>query len=270
MRENHRCARNNHCAHRQKITPPPTCDQCQCHAHGAGHPCSIDGGCGHLHDTNPRLAGVYLPTPAGLCETCTQHVTQALRQLPMDYVELDTIMATTGTFMSEMVVSSRELPIPIRVSIDTLQRAITHEAEAWVEPLAEQLGIRWDTQQARDSRPGHSLQRASRILAHSVPALLMLPEQTYRHHSEPDLIDRDGLDGALELLWLHDLVRIVAGRNALTHRLPAPCPACGGLTLVRLNGADHVECERCHDRWTEDDYRRLCLVLASDYTRAVA
>ena len=272
MRETHRCGRNNHCADRVRITPPPVCDQCECHAHGPGHPCSIEGGCGHLHDTTPRYVGVRIDTEAGLCGICVQHVTLAIQQLSADYTELNTLLgrAIGNGALVELVSSSRELPIPIRANIEALQAAIVHETVAWAEPVAEKLNVHWDSQKARDSRARHTLQRAVQLLGHSIPTLLALPEQTYRHHSGPELVDRDGLDGALELLHLHDLTRIAAGRNQLIHPLPAPCPNCGQLTLTRDNGVDHVECAYCHKRWTEDEYRLHTLVLVHHHRTATA
>jgi len=239
MRDDHRCARDHRCANREKISPPQVCDECECH--GPGYPCSIEGGCGHLHPTEKRTVGARIDVLVGLCGSCGNHVAQALRELPMDYVELSTLLGERGgNPAADVVLSSRDLPIPIRTSIYDLQTAICHEATSWAEPIAEHLGIGWDTQRARDSRPGVTLQRASRLLTHAVDTLLGLPAQTYRDHSSPDWVDRDGIDDALELLRLHDLVRLAAGRTALVHQLPAPCPSCNSLALVRRNGADHV------------------------------
>jgi hypothetical protein len=273
MRDDHRCARNDRCTYRctyrEKIDPPRVCDECECHGHGPGYPCSVEGGCGHLHPTEKLTVGARIEAAAGLCVSCHRHVEQAIRELPMDYVELSTLLGGRGgNPAADVVLSSRDLPIPIRVSVHDLQSAICHEASSWAEPVAEQLGVEWDTQRARDSRPGVTLQRAARMLTNAVETLLALPVQTYHDHTSADWVDRDGIDGALELLRLHDLVRLAAGRTALVHQLPAPCPSCNTLALVRHNGADHVECEHCRDLWTETDYRRLCLVLANDYAAA--
>jgi transposase-like protein len=109
-----------------------------------------------------------------------------------------------------------------------------------------------------------TLQRACRILEHRVDVLVSLPLQVTRWSLTSDWVERDGLEGALEMLRLHDLVRSVAGRTELVHKLPAPCPSCDRLALIRANGSSTIECEACHRRWTEQDYERLCLVLAAD------
>jgi len=56
-----------------------------------------------------------------------------------------------------------------------------------------------------------------------------------------------------------------AGLDRLIHRLPAPCPSCDTLALVREDGSDQVECRACNRVWPEHDYRRLVLVVAQDY-----
>mgnify|MGYP003576021883 CR=1 FL=1 len=69
---------------------------------------------------------------------------------------------------------------------------------------------------------------------------------------------------AADLVELVGKVRRATGDTRLVHKLPAPCPDCDLLSLIRLDGADHVECENCHRLWTEGDYQRLCVVLAAE------
>lgn len=52
------------------------------------------------------------------------------------------------------------------------------------------------------------------------------------------------------------------GTDPLVHRLPAPCPSCDTLALVREDGEDQVSCRVCHNAWTEERYRLLVRVLA--------
>lgn len=56
-----------------------------------------------------------------------------------------------------------------------------------------------------------------------------------------------------------------AGLDRLVHHLPVPCPTCDVRALVREDGADQVDCGACGRVWTEDEYRRLVVVVASDY-----
>jgi hypothetical protein len=262
----YRCARIKRCPASEKIDPPQVCDECECHGHGPGYPCTIEGGCGHLHLKGKVDVGARISQERGLCLSCTAHVEDALTGLLGDYVELETLLGVSGDQMvSDTVSATRDLPVPLRVSIIDLQMGIVHEAVSWAEPVAERLGINWDTQNARDSRPGPQLQRALALLGKAVSVLLALPDQDHRCWRSGDWLQRDGVAGALELLGLHSLVRAVAGRSKLVHDLPAPCPRCDQLTLVRHDGDDHVQCEICRAQWPEEDYKRLCLVVADDY-----
>lgn len=279
----HRCARDQQCVN---VTPDTGQTrygdaECPCECHGMPTPyalCSFDEGCGHFHHeiemepaADAPLCGGAILTPEGLCEGCTRRVASALAELPTDYVELNLLLASgeSGIF-TDIVTGTRELPIPIRVSVEALQASIVHEAQAWAEPVAERLGIDWDTARVAHCRPGHTLQRASQLLANAVGTLLALPAQEYRHHATGEWHELDGIDGAIELLRLHDLVRFVAGKTKLVHRLPAPCPRCERMSLVRHNGSEVVQCEGCGVRWGFDDYTRLTLILAEDYREFAA
>lgn len=54
--------------------------------------------------------------------------------------------------------------------------------------------------------------------------------------------------------------------DRLVHDLDPPCPACDHRTLRRDDGDDHVRCSNrdCQETWTEVEYQRLVLILASD------
>lgn len=264
-RRPYRCARGHRCHNAAPVVAPCPCE---CHGMPAQYArCDVEGGCGHLHepDEAAELEGGPILTHAGLCDACARRVEQALAELPVDYVELHHLLASGESGLTEVIVSgSEELKVPLRLSVEALQSSMVHESVSWAEPVAERLGIDWDSDAAKHSRPGFVLQRASRLLGNALDALLALPGQEYRHHSSGEWVERDGIGGALELLRLHDLTRFAAGKTKLIHRLPAPCPRCEAMTLVRHNGDDQVQCEQCGVRWPEKDYRRLTLVLADD------
>lgn len=58
------------------------------------------------------------------------------------------------------------------------------------------------------------------------------------------------------------LKRVRADR--LVHELDPPCPGCDLRTLRRDDGDDHIHCTNCREVWTEVEYQRLVLILASD------
>ena len=205
-----------------------------------------------------RRLGAQIPAIHGLCDACTRAVTHAIRHLPGDVVELTTLLGNSSSTAEVFVDGSRDLPVPIRLGVEALRTEIDDELQAWVEPVAEHLGIDWDTLAARRSRVAVRAKRAADTLAARVDVLLALPEQEHPAWAdgEPvwdpafhpdrvqDTVVRDGIAGGLALLELHRRAYAAAGRTELVHRLPVPCPWCDHMTLVRRNGAAEVTCER--------------------------
>lgn len=237
----------------------------------ADHRCHRADRCREAERVDGDLRGARIHTEQGLCLTCTRIVEQAIAELPRDYVDLTTALPRTDIGTNDLVVTSPELPTPLRISIAALRHEIVHTAVIWAEPVAVQLGIDWDTQlMDRHARPGWVLQRATRILTGALPALLSLRAMEVQTWSDNGWYwqcePADGLDGALSLLRCHHITHAALGRTRLAHHLPAPCPSvyCGAMALVRYDGADNVCCEHCHREWSEQDYKRLTLVLASE------
>lgn len=266
----HRCARNERCSNRVRIDHDPACT-CQCHGQNAlDATCDVEGGCGSNTEGLAWFEGGAILTPTGLCEACATRVAKALEELPLDYTELHLLLASGESgITSDVVTGSRELQVPIRVSIEALQASMVHELQVWALPVARTLRIAWDANQGLECRPGWVLDRAVRLLTRALNTFLGLPERTYRYALDGQLITRDGIGGALELMRMHDMVRFAAGKTKLIHELPTPCPRCEYHTLVRYNGTDHVLCENCALRWPEEQYKRLCLVTAGDYDEPV-
>jgi hypothetical protein len=283
-RESRRCARNERCADREKVTEVDISQcECDCHGHGLDYPCSIEDGCGFQHKETKRWAGCQLNAEQGLCEMCETHVSQAVRHLIGDYVELTSLLGTSGAASDAQVKFSRELRIPLRLAAKTLQEAILEETSTWLPTLTEALGMDWYTStEERIYRAQVRVHRASRILTHTVSQLLKLPPQevpAWDSNGMPlldetfeyqDAVELDGIDAALRLLRLHELTKVVAGRTELVHELVTPCPRCNRIALVRYDGTTEVTCRGCHDTWPEADIKRLCLVLASDERRLIA
>lgn len=281
---------------------------CACHSTYDGA-CSIPGGCGsvgcdyaahsgaserrcgrgdHCQDREPqrdvdgRHTGTWLPrridTARGLCDTCTRTVTYALHHLTGDVVELTMLMARPTINMGLLVASSPELPVPIRLGLEALRAEIDSELQAWAEPVAEVLGVDWNTSAMQRSRLAVRVQRAAHLLANAPDVLLALGEQEHPAWAdgEPvwdhnlgcqDTTIRDGVAGALDLLNLHRRAYAAAGRTKLVHRLPTPCPWCDYLTLIRHNGADEVTCENCHKVIEEKHYSWFVAVLVREQQR---
>jgi ribosomal protein L37AE/L43A len=58
----------------------------------------------------------------------------------------------------------------------------------------------------------------------------------------------------------------VLGWDRLVHRLPAPCPYCDTLTLIRRDGDSLVRCTICHRSWIEAEYRHFVRMLVEEVT----
>ncbi|PXY25159.1 hypothetical protein BAY59_24345 [Prauserella coralliicola] len=211
------------------------------------------------------MLGARINTEFGLCPTCTRHVERAIAELPRDYVELSLQLGKTGSPVGDKVSGSRDTPTPIRLGVEATMRAIAHEAQVWAESVGEVLNTAWDTQTARDSRPGAVLQRACTLLAGSVSALLALRGVDHLVGDDRDgyvPVTRDGVDGALVLADLHQRARFILGKTRIVHRLPAPCPRCESTALERPDGSDTITCSACLRVYSWDEYQRLCCALA--------
>lgn len=77
---------------------------------------------------------------------------------------------------------------------------------------------------------------------------------------------QDAVNTAEELVELHRLAYIGTGRHRMAEKLPAPCPNCDTLQLVREVG--QVSCMECGLRFPDEEYPRLALILAEDVRRA--
>jgi hypothetical protein len=262
----------------------------------------IGGGGLHLPD--------WATTPGGLCRTDTTKTLRAVEQLPRDYLELGLLLAKTGSRVDAPTGGTRERPVPLRLGVLTLQEEITAEVELWAEAVADQHGLPWHSQNARTARATHAgraLAAGCTLLSTRHDALLALPPVGHLAWapSEPrvqratcpgghwhtdggvctdvhvrevwgddrrEWQERDGVDGALALLALHERVEQVEGRTHRAHRLWSPCPepTCQALALERPEGAGHVYCRRCGHREPLERYEERADVLAKAYEGSAA
>jgi len=275
--------------------------RCPCRCHGQSSTfgaCSVHGGCGHLHhghdvddpsllcyrgtsctDTRKRTATnrdgstsrVRVPArataPGLLCRMDTTMTRVAIEQLPMDYLELSTILGKT-TNIELPASGSCELPVPIRLGINALAAAILDELERWAEVVADDAGFWYYPSGSQHERLRYSV---GWILGR-YQRFLVLPAAW--HHrldpTDPLVSGKDsstyalesGLDGALRLLALHEQTTAVAGRLHRAERLQAPCQKCQRRALEHDEGSSHVECRRCGDRMPLKTYDQLASILA--------
>lgn len=209
--------------------------------------------------------GAAVNTSAGLCIADENHVRRAIADLPEKYVRLHLHLgrATSGT--AEFATGTKELPVPLRLDVEALQAEIVAEAVRWAEPVAEAVGIDWDTQAVRDSRPGPVLSQACGLIVGHMAVLLALrgvAQVVWDEHHHRTVLERDGVDGALRLLDLHHRAGRLLAVDRKVYRLPEGCPSCGVAALEHVDGADVVDCRDCGARFTWDRYRALTDPLA--------
>lgn len=225
------------------------------------HRCRRGEYCPDYEKVDGQKLGRQINAADGICDTCARHVERAIAELPASYTRLNAILGHGSTVGGEPVRMTRELPIPIRVHVEALQREIVTETEAWAASVADVLHVEWTP--AGGVRPGWTLDRACHLLSASQSAFFALRDVKHIlwDGDERYIAVRDGLDGALSLLRLQHRVRIVLGAARLVHRLPVPCPRCEAMALEREDGTESIDCTDCGTRYTWDEYEHLCLCL---------
>jgi hypothetical protein len=226
------------------------------------HRCRRGQYCADWETAEDKRIGRRIEKPDGLCNTCTRHVERTIAELPIDYVSLNTILGKGATVGGEPVRMTKELPVPIRLHIEALQRAMVYEVDLWATSVASAMRVQWNP--PGGVRPGWRLDRACSLLATSLDTFLDLRDEkhTVWEYGHRYAIARDGVDGALTMLRLHHRARVFLGATKLVHQLPVPCPRCEAMALEREDGSDCIECRECNRPYTWTEYEHLCLILA--------
>jgi len=213
-----------------------------------------------------------------MCPACVTRLGYTIRQLQLDVVELSMLIGATGSGGDEIVSSTRELPVPIRLGVEALRSEIDFELQYWSEIVCAELGGEWDPV---GLRLHVRARKAAEFLADTVDTLIKLGPQersAWTLEGEPrrdswgdrEMESMTGMDGGLRLAELHHRVRLVAGRTKLVHRLTPACPWCDQTTLVRHNGSTHVECENCRKIIEEKHYNWFVAITIAEEKRRQA
>jgi hypothetical protein len=222
-------------------TPPPP--------RGAPGPPAADNPC-PAHPTQPGA-----PT---WCRPCADRITTALARIPTLAAEL----ALRGITDEGRLAASGEAGRATRQKI----AGSPSGSPAW--DAADEL-IEWahTTEEQLRAHLGHSAMVRVRVFA-SGPVRVNYLDRSVRYLREwvsallaapfAETVGREVLDLARR-------AERANGFDRLVHHLPVPCPTCDTRALTREDGSDQVECRACCRVWPEQDYRRLVLILASDY-----
>lgn len=221
-----------------------------------------------------RLGAV---TDGPLCGECALAAVVAIRELPDDLIELQERLQPSGAIilrdpdMPTQVKVKKAAPLPFDEYVWTLMELIDYEATLWVESVAEQVGIAWDSNTAEQCRRQFRVEKACQLLADNITALIYLPVQQHRAHSlttnpcdghNPDTTtryrsdywsNREGWEAALRFIQLHHLAERHIGKKA-RNRIEVPCPGCNEQRLEREHHNGRVICRGCDLRLSDDDY----------------
>jgi hypothetical protein len=209
------------------------------------HPCPMPR-C--VDPRDPAKNAPLVTTP--LCEPHRSRLNFQLLDVPSTYVRLDLALGSHGKASDVRVSRGKpEPPTPLNVGVRALQEDLVRLLLTAEDEL--RLALDLPSFVAGEVREGVALTAASEFLAVRLDRLLAEPT---------------GILLAVDLDQLLGTIRRALGLAKLVHRLPAPCPSCELLTLRRDDGASFVRCvnDACNRSFSEDDYARLVLILASD------
>jgi hypothetical protein len=198
--------------------------------------------------TGAHQGAVLSAADSVLCAPCRVRVAEALTQLPSDLVHLALQLPKpppggSGHETGRIALSSPRSEPPWRQHVIDLMEDIERYSGAWAAALAEHLGI----EVPLAGRWGHRVRVACTVLRAHLPALFCMPEV------EPD---RDGIAGALELLWLHERAMAVIGRQRAAPREQVRCPSCRQRDLRMQLDEGYALCS-CGKRVAEHDLRAM-------------
>jgi hypothetical protein len=189
------------------------------------------------------------------CPPCLTAAAEDIADLPLAYLALaGALVKSRGAASDERRDPNRpESSPPLNEHADALMRRVVWMVAAW-EGRLEDFRAR-PIPSYENTRPGFLTARAAALLSGAIGELAALPcalTADSPHRAEY----LDGIDAVNRLRALHAVCRAFLGLTEKKIRLPGDCPGCGGLTLSRYDGGDHVACDLCKRRWPYPEYQR--------------
>jgi hypothetical protein len=201
----------------------------------------------------------------GLCVRCVGQVEAALIALPMDVAEITKeIGKPLGGAKEEQTAHPKPGPtLPIQEDREALRALIDHEACAWARAVAFAAGVPWSRYSEEHSRLGSRVEVACALLRYRLTTFLSLGPYEYRARSlgvrrtdghDEEVVTRfgddywttrDGVEGALLLVRLHERAETMARQHAAPMPVFARCPSCREFGLRRTPGEEHATCQTC-------------------------
>ena len=265
------------------------------------HPCARGAFCAaaksieHPDGTKDRIAA---PTYQAFCQACTDHIVQALTDLPGAYARIEQEYGTPVRRDSQAIRTPFGPSIPIRLDIDALQREAPPIVGAWAARVRKVPGLQLSDPEHDDPATIGGFAEACKTLRlFPGPLLSLQPKwmsRTYRlpldEETEALIADEeilragddfvtvqvpcDGTTAGLEILRLSWRSTAVLGelRAKPTELLGVHCRAdgCGFMSLVRADPppdpddpGDYSVCLKCRAHMTEEEYREWVALCAA-------
>lgn len=210
-----------------------------------------------------------------VCDGDRLRLARDLRELPDLYALLPSVLAPQDS-AGEKVSGSREAPIPVDVDVvdllgDARQPEPSAAARVHPDDAIGHLSVASTLDQwVRDWRDhrGKGERLPTPTVASLTGWLLVRLDDACDTHPAVD-------DFAEELKRLMTALRSALRLRRHIERLPAPCPTCDKVALYRevdphRGASDWVECGACGRLWSEDEYRRLVVILDEELRREAA
>lgn len=201
-----------------------------------------------------------------VCDGDRKRLALDLRELPDLYALLPTVVASHGSG-AEKVSGSREAPVPVCLAVvDLLAPARRPEPTAAARQHPEDVEGALSVASTLDEWVRDWRQHRAKGERLPAPTVVSLAGWLATRLDEA-CDDHPAIDEfAGELRGLMAQLRGALALKRHIERLPAPCPTCDTLALYRevdpYRGASGwVECGGCGRLWSEDEYRRLVIIL---------
>ncbi|MDV6299967.1 hypothetical protein R3P82_12690 [Dietzia maris] len=202
---------------------------------------------------------------SSLCELCREQVARAAFEAEDLWTGLHALLGHLGSGRSGRRSPGPKSPVPINVHTDALMVELEDRLDRASEVVRERMAATAAPAGDRQAR----VARDARFVMANVAELVAVPRFDATRWADSGETwgecEMDGVDLALDLLDVVSRARSRVGITRRRDRMPVPCPQCEHDTLGRWVGGEVVDCLTCHAVWSEEEYRRLTMVLAEDY-----
>ncbi len=196
----------------------------------------------------------------GLCRRAWTQLVRQVAELPALANWLEANLAAGGRGESQRVKGTKEDPIPIRPAVIDTQAEMLGIVNAWARLIAEERNLQgpWYVLPPDSTAERDRLRRGLEQTASLNELCSFLGAHLTWAAEQPWVDDLYG-----EIGQVTSRAQAVMPFRAARHDLNAPCPNpdCTAKSLSRYDGDFYVHCRSCGERWDEQEWDRLGLIL---------